>query len=133
MKQLLLFITVIILFASQLQPQSLENFDEYFTDQTMRIDYFHIGDAIEEFITIDKVYQYGTWAGSRVNLLDNFNNGRYYVKIYDAESRELIFSKGFDSYFGEYKTSEDAIDRIKANLPRNSFDSISQKRNNLFD
>ena len=79
----------------------------------MRIDYFHIGDAIEEFITIDQVYQYGTWAGSRVNLLDNFNNGRYYVNIFDAESRELIFSKGFDSYFGEYKTSEDAIDRIK--------------------
>ena len=113
MKRLLLFITVIILFTSQLQAQSLENFDEYFTDQTMRIDYFHIGDAIEEFITIDRVYQYGTWAGSRVNLLDNFNNGRYYVKIYDAESGELIYSKGFDSYFGEYKTSEDAIDRIK--------------------
>ncbi len=51
MNQSLLFITVIILFTSQLQPQSLENFDEYFTDQTMRIDYFHIGDAIEEFIT----------------------------------------------------------------------------------
>ena len=93
MKQLILFIIVIILFASQLQPQSLENFDEYFTDQTMRIDYFHIGDAIEEFLTIDQVYQYGTWAGSRINLLDNFNNGRYYVKIYDAESRELILFK----------------------------------------
>ena len=112
MKQALTFI-IIILFATQLNSQSLENFDNYFTDQTMRIDYFHIGDAIEEFITIDQVYQYGTWAGSRVNLLDNFNNGRYYVNIFDAESRELIFSKGFDSYFGEYKTSEDAIDRIK--------------------
>jgi len=113
MKQLILFFIVIILFATQLQPQSLENFDKYFTDQTMRIDYFHIGDAIEEFITIDQVYQYGTWAGSRINLLDNFNNGRYYVNIFNAESHELIFSKGFDSYFGEYKTSEDAIDRIK--------------------
>jgi len=113
MKQLILFITTIILFASQLKAQTLDNFERYFTDQTMRIDYFHIGDAIEEFITIDQVYQYGTWAGSRSNLLDTFNNGRYYVNIYDAESRELIFSKGFDSYFGEYKTSEDAIDRIK--------------------
>ena len=113
MKQLILFITIIILSVTQLNSQSLENFDNYFTDQTMRIDYFHIGDAIEEFITIDQVYQYGTWAGSRVNLLDNFNNGRYYVNIFDVESRELIFSKGFDSYFGEYKTSEDAIDRIK--------------------
>ena len=93
MKQLIHFLTIFILSANQFYSQSLENFDEYFTDQTMRIDYFHIGDAIEEFITIDKVYQYGTWAGSRVNLLDNFNNGRYYVKIYNAESRELIYSK----------------------------------------
>ncbi|RKY94481.1 MAG: peptidase M64 [Ignavibacteriae bacterium] len=113
MKQLIFSFTIIILLVTQLNSQSLVNFDNYFTDQTMRIDYFHIGDAIEEFITIDQVYQYGTWAGSRVNLLDNFNNGRYYVNIFDAESRELIFSKGFDSYFGEYKTSEDAIDRIK--------------------
>lgn len=113
MKRLILFFTIIILSAAQLYSQSLDNFDKYFTDQTMRIDYFHIGDAIEEFITIDQVYQYGTWAGSRVNLLDSFNNGRYYVNIFDAESRELIFLKGFDSYLGEYKTSEDAIDRIK--------------------
>ncbi|RKY95771.1 MAG: peptidase M64 [Ignavibacteriae bacterium] len=113
MKQLILFIAITIFFATQLQPQTVEDFDNYFTDQTMRIDYFHIGDAIEEFITLDQVYQYGIWAGSRINLLDNFNNGRYYVNIYDAESRELIFSKGFDNYFGEYKTSEDAIDMIK--------------------
>ncbi len=112
MKQLLIFCTILILSTAHLFSQTMDNFDKYFTDRTMRIDYFHIGDAIEEFITLDKVYQYGIWAGSKVNLIDNFNNGRYYVKIFDAESQELIFSKGFDSYFGEYKSSQDAIDRI---------------------
>jgi len=89
------------------------NFDQFYIDKTLRIDYFHIGDAKEEFVTLDHVYQYGTWAGSTKNLLDNFNNGKYYHKIYDAATNTLIFSKGFDSYFGEYKTSEDGLNGIK--------------------
>jgi len=85
--------------------QSDIRFDEYFVDRTMRIDYFHVGNAQEELITVDQVYQQGIWAGSQRHLLDEFNNGRYYVKIYDVRSEILIYSKGFDSYFGEYKTT----------------------------
>jgi hypothetical protein len=93
--------------------QPAMNFNDYFEDKTLRIDYFHIGDSKEEFVTIDKLYKYGIWAGSRKNLIDNFNNGRYYYKIYDAASGKLIYSKGFDSYFGEYKTSEEGLNGIK--------------------
>lgn len=89
------------------------NFDNYFIDKTMRIDYFHIGDAKSEIITVDKIYQYGTWGGSLNNLIDDFNNGKYYFKIYDEATKTLIYSKGFDSYFGEYKTSDDGLNGIK--------------------
>ena len=61
-------------------------FDDYFVDQTMRIDYYHIGDSETEILTIDQIYKYGIWAGSRKSLIDNFNNGAYYYKIYDAAS-----------------------------------------------
>ncbi|MEW6194978.1 MAG: M64 family metallopeptidase [Bacteroidota bacterium] len=88
-------------------------FDNFFIDQTMRIDYFHIGDAASEIVTVDHVYQYGIWAGSTKNLLDNFNNGAYYYKIYDAASGKLIFSRGFDSYFKEYQTTEEAANGVK--------------------
>jgi hypothetical protein len=83
------------------------HFEKYFSDKTMRIDYFHIGDLKSELITIDKIYQYDVYSGNRRNLIDSFNNGKYYVKIYDGSSGELIFSKGFDTYFGEYQTSSD--------------------------
>ncbi len=79
----------------------------------MRIDYYHTGDSKTELITLDKIYQYGTWAGSLQKLIDNFNNGKYYAKIYDDKSGKLIFSKGFDTYFGEYQTSSKALDGIK--------------------
>jgi hypothetical protein len=85
------------------------NYSDYFENFIMRVDYFHVGDAKEEFITIDRIYQQGYWAGSRKNLLDNFNNGRYYIKIYHLDKNILLFSKGFDSYFGEYKTSTPAL------------------------
>lgn len=108
----LVFITLSILPMLSFAEDGVK-FDDYFIDKTMRIDYFHIGEVSSEIITIDKIYQYGIWAGSRKNLIDNFNNGRYYIKIYDLSAGKLIYSKGFDSYFGEYKTSEYGTKGIK--------------------
>ncbi len=108
-----LFLLVAVNFNINLSAQNFDKFDNFFVDKTMRIDYFHVGDAQTEIITLDQIYKYGIWAGSRVHLIDDFNVGRYYVKIYDKNSEELIYSKGFDSYFGEYKTSTAAIDGIK--------------------
>ena len=113
MKKIILLLIAVMSFNLNIIAQNFETFNKYFIDKTMRIDYYHIGDADTELITVDQVYQYGIWAGSRVRLIDNFNNGRYYIKIYDAVSGELIFSKGFDSYFGEYKTSTAALEGIK--------------------
>lgn len=113
MKNLTIVAFLTSLLISSAMSQSFENFDKYFLDETMRIDYFHIGNATEEFITLDQIYKYGIWAGSRKNLIDDMNLGRYCVKIYDAASNILIYSKGFDSYFGEYKTSSEGIEGIK--------------------
>ncbi|GAB4332984.1 MAG: hypothetical protein Kow0037_11020 [Calditrichia bacterium] len=90
-----------------------QNFDHYFQDQTLRIDYFHIGDAKSEIVTIDQMYVQGIWAGNPDQLIDQFDNGRYYVKVYDRDSGKLIFSRGFDSYFGEYQTSAPALKGIQ--------------------
>lgn len=93
-------------------PQNSPKFEEYFLDETLRIDYFHIGDAKTELITIDKLFRYGIWAGSLTHLVDNLNNGKYYVKIYDSATKKLIYSKGFDTFFGEYASGDDGINGI---------------------
>ncbi len=107
------FFILILIFSAILAAASPLDFDKYFIDRTMRIDTFHGGDAKEEFITLDWVYDQGIWAGSQKNLLDPFDLGRYCLKVYDAASGELIFSRGFDSYFGEYKTTDWALRGIK--------------------
>ena len=130
-------IKLFILFAAVtiLNAQNVK-FDDYFKDQTMRIDYFHIGDAKSEIVTLDHVYQYGIWAGSLNNLIDNFNNGAYYYKIYDLTSGKLIYSIGFDSYFKEYQTSDEASKGIKRTYqesaiipyPKNKIKFVLEKR-----
>jgi hypothetical protein len=113
MKKIFVIPFLISLLANSIASQDIETFNKYFIDETMRIDYYHVGDAKDEFITLDQIYKYGIWAGSRKNLIDDLNLGRYCVKIYDAASNMLIYSKGFDSYFGEYKTSSEGIEGIK--------------------
>jgi hypothetical protein len=92
---------------------SVVPFEKYFSNHTMRIDYFHTGDKAQEFFSIDQIYKQGQWAGNPDSLIDPFNNGQYYIKIYDLTSNILIYSKGFNSYFGEYQTTDKAAKGIK--------------------
>lgn len=104
---------VVFFFSLSLLAQTHLEFEGYFIDKTMRVDYFHIGDSSQEWVTVDQIYEQGIWAGTKRNLVDNFNTGRYLVKIFDSSSGKLIFSKGFDSYFAEYKTTDAALKGVK--------------------
>ncbi|MCJ7753477.1 MAG: IgA Peptidase M64, partial [Thermoanaerobaculales bacterium] len=83
-------------------------FDRDFEDATLRIDYYHVGNALQEFVSIDRISRQGVWAGSRTRLADPFEYGGYLVEARDAESGDLLYSRGFDSYFGEYRTTHPA-------------------------
>ena len=106
------FFLIFLLATLMIQAQSPLQFEDYFIDATMRIDYFHSGDVKQESVTIDRIYREGVWAGSQKNLIDNFNHGKYYFKIYDCLSGKLIFSRGFNSYFGEYQTTTPALKKV---------------------
>ena len=119
-----------IIFKTSIFCQDLSTFNKYFLDETMRIDYYHIGNAKEESITLDQIYRYGIWAGSRVHLIDEMNLGRYLAKIYDAASGQVIYSRGFDSYFGEYKTSSDGLAGISKTFSESAI--IPYPKNKIF-
>lgn len=104
--------TVLIMSALTNVIYSGIKYDDFFFEKTMRVDYYHTGDAAREIFSIDKIYKIHHYAGSKRNLIDDLNNGKYYYKIYAHNSGKLIFSKGFDSYFGEYKTSDEGINGV---------------------
>jgi len=93
--------------------QGAVEFEKYFADRTMRIDVFHTGNAQEELFTIDRVIQEGPWAGNPRRLIAPFELGRYLLRVSDAASGTIIYTKGFDSYFGEYKTTEPGVNGVK--------------------
>ena len=113
MKSYIVVSFLVLSLIMKVYPVSQMSFNDYFLNETMRIDYHHMGNAEEEAISIDRVYRYGMWAGNLKNLIDAINFGKYSVKVYDQSSGNLIYSRGFDSYFGEYQTSSDALAGIK--------------------
>ncbi len=111
MKKTLLAVFLLTPFLAQAQG-GIE-FAKYFEDRTMRVDVFHTGDAKEEMFTIDRIIQEGPWAGNPRRTITPFELGRYLLRVNDAASGTLIYSKGFDSYFGEYKTTEPGANGVK--------------------
>lgn len=107
MKILIIFLT---LFSSLFL---FSYFDEYFYSKTLRIDYYHAGDAKEEIISLDKFYLIEHWAGPLNNLIDPTDLGKYRVEVYDLEKEILLFAYNFDSIFAEYQTTRKAIDGKK--------------------
>ncbi len=131
------FILVAILHACMSEKAS--EYNKFFNPGTLRIDYFHSGDAISEKVEIDELYAYEAWSGSEVNLIDDLDYGAYYYKIYDKGSGALIYSKGFDSYFKEYQFTTPAIEGIQKQyhesaiipMPKSTIDFALEKRDKM--
>ena len=84
------------------------NFDDYFENKTLRLDYFHTGDSLNDFYSFDELMEEPYWGGSKVNLIDRFNYGKYKFEVIDKESGKLIYSRGYSTLFGEWQTTEEA-------------------------
>jgi hypothetical protein len=97
----------ILLLAASLSAQQ-QNFDRFFTERTLRVDYHHTGTKGTELFALDKVYDEGIWPGSRTQLLDPLNYGEYMLRVYDVQSGALIFSRGFSSIFNEWHSTDEA-------------------------
>jgi len=102
MKQLLIILFVII------GLQGYSQFDTYFLDKTLRLDYQHSGNSDEEFFYFDELIKEPFWAGSKVNLVDTFDYGNYYVKVFNKSNDSLLYSRGFSSLFREWQTTNEA-------------------------
>jgi hypothetical protein len=87
-------------------PEAGAGFDGRFTADTMRVDYFHTGGPKSgETLSLDRVVNDGPWPGSRTELVDRTNLGKYLFEVRDAASGALLYSRGFASIYGEWETT----------------------------
>ena len=81
-------------------------FDAQFTGDTMRVDYFHTGGPnLPETVSLDRVVNDGPWAGSRTQLVDSTNLGKYRFEVRDKGTGTPLYSRGFASVYGEWETT----------------------------
>ncbi|HEY3380855.1 MAG TPA: IgA Peptidase M64 [Vicinamibacterales bacterium] len=81
-------------------------FASFFTDKTMRVDYYHTGGG-QEIFALDQVVSDGPWPGSRTKLLDDTNLGPYFFEVIDRKTNQPIFSRGFASMYGEWESTDE--------------------------
>jgi hypothetical protein len=113
-------------------------FNKYFSDKTMRVDYFHSGTATEEHFATDKIVSDGIWSGSKIQLIDDLRLGLYFFEVVDRDSGLLLYSRGFASIFGEWQTIPEAGEKwgtfhesIRFPWPLKPVTVILQKRDSL--
>ncbi|HEV8202661.1 MAG TPA: IgA Peptidase M64 [Pyrinomonadaceae bacterium] len=76
---------------------------------TMRLDYYHTGDATQEVFSVDRVViEPLPWPGDPKQAIDSSNLGKYLFEVRDAKSKHLLYSRGFASIYGEWETTDEA-------------------------
>ena len=96
---------------------TVAGFDEDFTGATLRIDYYHTGTAGEEHFALERARIEGPWPGSRTQLIDTSNLGKYMVEVSDLASHRLLYTRGFASIYGEWETTGEAFDGVRRAIP----------------
>lgn len=76
---------------------------------TVRVDYTHSGNALSDSYALERVLiEPLPWPGDTSRNLDDTNRGQNRVEVVDAKTGDLIYSRGFSTVFGEWKTTEEA-------------------------
>lgn len=95
-----------VLVISFFWQESNTRFDASFTGATMRVDYFHTGGlSAQETISLDRVLNDGDWAGSRTQLVDSTDLGKYRFEVRNKQTNAVLYSRGFASVYGEWETT----------------------------
>jgi hypothetical protein len=84
-------------------------FDQYFTDASLRVDYALTGNRTETTFSLVEMIREPYWSGSKTNLIDSLEFGNYIVRVYEAGTDNLLFSKGYQNLYGEWQTTAEAL------------------------
>ena len=113
------------------------NFEQYFMEEgSLRMDVFQCGNADTSHYVFERFIIEPHFGGSKVNLIDPFNFGTNRVKVMDAQTNTLIYSRGYNTLFQEWKTTDEARvmercyeESVSVPLPRHEAYVILEIRN----
>src|ERR1700687_4173960 len=78
--------------------------------RTLRVDYYHIENSHDEWFSLDRVVlEPLEWPGNLNKSIDESQLGEYLFEVRERGSVKLLYARGFNSVFGEWKTTEEAL------------------------
>ena len=96
------------LFLALLPMMAWAQFDKYFTEASLRVDYCLTGDYNTTMFSLKELIREPYWSGSKTNLVDTLEFGNYIVKVFESGTDKLLFSKGYQNLYGEWQTTPEA-------------------------
>lgn len=103
MKQFLLFLICVL----GLQAHA-QQFNDYFEDATLRIDYTFAGNVHEQHVTLDKLNRLPRWYGKRQRLTQVPVEGYGQVIVRHHASGKEIYRQSFSTLFQEWLSYDEA-------------------------
>lgn len=97
---------VILLYAAA--GLNAQEFNQYFQNKTLRIDYIFAGNATSQLVALDELAQFDNWDGRRVNMGEIPVRGNGDIKVIDPTSKKIIYRNSFSSLFQEWLTTDEA-------------------------
>lgn len=115
-------VIVLYVFCFYALCMSAQEFNKYFENNTLRIDYIMGGDCREQYILFEQMYKDPVWAGRKRRLSEMFLQGNGQIKVFDKKSRNLIYVHTFSTLFQEWLKEKEATQIKRAfevtfNLP----------------
>jgi len=78
--------------------------------RTLRVDYYHTGNSHEEWFSLDRVVlEPLEWPGNPTKAIDESQLGNYLFEVRERGSGRLLYSRGFNSVFGEWRETDEAL------------------------
>ena len=77
--------------------------------RTMRVDYQHSGNALEQHYALERiVIEPLPWPGNPARPLDDTDRGVNLVEVVDPKNNRVLYSRGYSTMFGEWRTTDEA-------------------------
>lgn len=92
------------------------NFDDVFSDSTLRLDYQFGGDAAVQSVMLDKQLKFGGWAGRRHKLDKIPLTGNGIICVINPVSGDTLYKNSFSSLFQEWIATDEA-NTVKRSMP----------------
>ena len=130
---------IIIAALAMLMPGKVaaQNFDDYFVDKTLRVDYIFAGDRNKQMIAVDELNVMPRWYGKRQHLSQLPIEGNGQITVRDHRSGNVIYRNSFSTLFQEWLSYPELNTTAKSfenvflvPMPKDTVDITVDLRNN---